>query len=69
MNEYFLCLNQSKTKILVIAPPSLQPEIVIRVVFLENTCIRFVDSAKNLGIVLDNVLSFDVQVNKIVKST
>ena len=68
MNEYFLCLNQSKTKILVIAPPSLQPEIIIRGVFLENTCIRFVDSAKNLGIVLDNVLSFDVQVNKIVKS-
>ena len=53
---------------LVIAPPSLQPEIIIRGVFLENTCIRFVDSAKNLGIVLDNVLSFDVQVNKIVKS-
>ena len=48
MNEYFLCLNQSKTKILVIAPPSLQPEIIIRGVFLENTCIRFVDSAKNL---------------------
>ena len=68
MNEYFLCLNQSKTKILVIAPPSLQPEIIIRGIFLENTCIRFVDSAKNLGIVLDNVLSFDVQVNKIVKS-
>ena len=68
MNEYFLCLNQSKTKILVIAPPSLQPEIIVRGVFLENTCIRFVDSAKNLGIVLDNVLSFDTQVNKIVKS-
>ena len=68
MNEYFLCLNQSKTKILVIAPPSLQPEIIVRGVFLENTCIRFVDSAKNLGIVLDNLLSFDTQVNKIVKS-
>ena len=39
MNEYFLCLNQSKTKILVIAPPSLQPEIIVRGVFLENTCV------------------------------
>ena len=30
MNEYFLRLNQTKTKILVIAPPSIQKEIFIR---------------------------------------
>ena len=58
MNEYFLCLNASKTKILVIAPPSIQSEIIIRGVFINNVCIRFVDSAKNLGVILDNVLSF-----------
>ena len=48
MNEYFLCLNQGKTKILVIAPPSIQPEIIIHGVFIQNVCIRFVKSAKTL---------------------
>ena len=68
MNEYFLCLNQGKTNILVIAPPSIQPEIIIRGVFIENVCIRFVESAKNLGVILDNLLSFETQINKVVKS-
>ena len=68
MNEYFLCLNASKTKILVIAPPSIQPEIIIRGVFINNVCIRFVDSAKNLGVIIDNVLSFKTQVHKVIKS-
>ena len=67
MNEYFLCLNQGKTKILVIAPPSVQPEIVIRGVFIENICIRFVKSAKNLGVILDDELSFESQINKVIK--
>ena len=67
MNEYFLCLNQGKTKILVIAPPSIQPEIIIRGVFIQNVCIRFVKTAKNLGIILDNELSFECQINKVVK--
>ena len=68
MNEFFLCLNQTKTNILVIAPPSIQSEIIIRGVFIEGVCIRFVDSAKNLGVLLDNILSFGSQINKVVKS-
>ena len=67
MNEHFLCLNQGKTKILVIAPPSIQPEIIIRGVFIQSVCIRFVNSAKNLGVILDNELSFEGQINKVVK--
>ena len=54
---------------MVIAPPSVQKQIVIRGVFLEGTCIRFVDSAKNLGVLLDNVLSFENQVNKLSKAS
>ena len=53
----------------MIAPPSVQPEIVIHGVFLDNVCIRFVDSAKNLGVILDSVLSFTDQINKVVKSS
>ena len=69
MNIYFLKLNQSKTKILVLAPPCIQKEIVVRGAFIEGTCIRFVDSAKNLGVILDDTLSFANQVNKVVKSS
>ena len=69
MNEYFLKLNPTKTKILILAPPSVQPEIIIRGVFLENECIRFVRSAKNLGVILDSELSFADQINRIVKSS
>ena len=69
MNEYFLKLNESKTKILIMAPPSVQCQIFIRGIFIGNDCIRFVDSAKNLGVILDNVLSFENQINKVVKSS
>ena len=62
-------LNPTKTKILILAPPSVQPEIIIRGVFLENECIRFVRSAKNLGVILDSELSFADQINRIVKSS
>ena len=68
MNDHFLCLNESKTKILIIAPPSIMREIVIGGAFINNNCVRFVDSAKNLGVVLDTHLSFEKQINKVVKS-
>jgi hypothetical protein len=68
MNEYFLCLNSSKTKILVVAPLSVKRDIHINGTFIDGKCIRFVDSAKNLGIVLDTELSFSVQIRKLVSS-
>lgn len=68
MKDHFLCLNESKTKILVISPPSLKHEIVIGGTFISNKCVRFVDSAKNLGVILDSTLSFSDQINKVVKS-
>ena len=68
MNEHFLCINQSKTKILVVAPPSVKEKICIGGVMVEDSCIRFVESAKNLGFILDSVLSFEKQINKVVKS-
>jgi len=68
MNEFFLCLNANKTKILVISPPSLRDSIILRGTFIDNVCIRFVHSAKNLGVVLDETLTFDEQVKRVVKS-
>ena len=68
MNEFFLCLNASKTKILVISPPSMRDSIILRGTFIDNVCIRFVRHAKNLGVILDEVLSFEQQIKSIVKA-
>ena len=50
-----------------IAPPSVQSTIIVRGAFVNNTCIRFTNIAKNLGILIDDV-SFEGQVNQVVKS-
>ena len=68
MVEFFLCLNESKTKILIVAPPSVLENIIISGVILEAACIRFVDSAKNLGVLIDSLLNFEEQVTKVVKA-
>ena len=68
MNEFFLKLNSSKTKIMIVAPECLRQDIIINGTFINGSCIRFVDSAKNLGVLIDEVLSFNKQVNKVVSS-
>ena len=68
MKEHFLCLNQTKTKILVIAPPAVKEKIVINGIILEESCIRFAESAKNLGVVIDSLMTFEEQVGKVVQS-
>ena len=68
MNESFLCLNVNKTKITVKAPASVKREIPINGTLIYGECIRFVDSANKLGVVLDTELSFAPQINKVVSS-
>ena len=68
MNEFFLCLNASKTKILVISPPSVRDSLILKGTFIDNVCIRFVRHAKNLGVILDEVLSFEQQIACVVKA-
>ena len=68
MSMFFLRLNKSKTKVLVLAPPSTLSLIHIHGTFIDDGCIRFVDCAKNLGVWLDANLNFKCQVNKVVSS-
>ena len=68
MNDFFLKLNPSKTKILVVAPPSLLEKISIHGVFLDNKCIRFVSSARNLGIMLDEELTFREHIKNTIRN-
>ena len=65
MNEFFLKLNKTKTKILVLAPLSIMSSIIIHGTFVENQCIRFVSCAKNLGVWLDENLNFSFHVKKV----
>ena len=67
-NQHFLKLNDTKTNILVIAPPSIQSAIWIRGVFVKDKCISFVNSAKNLGVLLDSELSLVDQIFQVAKS-
>ena len=69
MNEYFLKLNKTKTKILVLGPPSVLSSIVIQGAFVGDDCIRFVSSAKNLGVWLDEHLDFATHIRKVVSGT
>ena len=68
MNKFFLKLNSSKTKIIVVAPPSVSREIIIKGTFINDKCIRFVTCAKNLVVLIDSELSLNQQVNKVVSS-
>ena len=68
MDEYFLCINPTKNKILVIAPPTLSSSIIMKGTIVNNNCIRFVNTAKNLGVILDDTLSFEQQISRVVKS-
>ena len=68
MNDFFLCLNPTKTKILVVRPHTLTHCIIMNGTFVNNNCIRFVKEAKNLGVILDDTLTFEQQITQVVKS-
>ena len=66
MDSFFLKLNATKTKILIIMPPSLRNTIKIQGTFINGSCIRFDHSAKNLGVIIDDELTFSEHVGKMV---
>ena len=66
MSENFLKLNSGKTKIMIVAPEGVRKQIIINGTFINGQCIRFVESAKNLGVYVDSALTMNVQVQKVV---
>ena len=64
----YLNLNKSKTKLLVLVPPSVMSSISIHGTFIDSESIRFVDCVKNLGVWLDENLDFKTHVNKVISS-
>ena len=68
MNNFFLKLNEQKTKIIVFAPKRLRKLLKINGMFIGEKCVRFPKVAKNLGILLDGELSFKEQISNCVQS-
>ena len=63
MYQYCLQLNPGKTQLMVIGPPNVLQQIHINWAMLANgLCIRFVKYVKNLGVIIDESLSFKKQV-------
>ena len=69
MNTYYLKLNEGKTNVIVFHPPRLESTVdKINGLFIGSKCVRFPCNAKNLGVLLDNKLTFKAQVNQCVQS-
>ena len=63
MNRFFLQLNDSKTQIIVCGPSRVLKEIQMQGVHLTiGTTVRFASCVKNLGVQMDNRLTFEQQV-------
>ena len=68
MIDYCLQLNPGKTQILLIAPANVLKQVSIRGLQLSSsTCIRFVSMAKDLGIKMDEHLTFEHQIKSLKK--
>ena len=56
--------NGEKTEFLLIGSPLLLKQVQITSIDIDDTTIRAVDSARNLGIILDNQMTLEKQVKK-----
>ena len=66
MNAHFLKLNPDKTEIICFLPPNAHKMKHINGTFIGNSCVRFSNSVKNLGFVIDKNLGMELQVNAVV---
>ena len=68
MNKFFLQLNDSKTQIIVVGSSKVLNSIKINGANLgTGTTIRFISAVKNLGIHMDNKLTFEKQILELKK--
>ena len=64
-NGFFMKINPDKTEILLLCPPSLNSEIIIRGIIYNEQCIRFSSEVKNVGVILDQNLQMDTHIKHI----
>ena len=63
---HFMKINPDKTEVLLLRPPSLNNQVIIKGVFFGEQCIRFSKYVKNVGVVLDENLTLEKQINAVV---
>ena len=64
-HDHFMKINPDKTELLLLYPPSLESEIIVRGILFDDQCIRFSEIVKNVGVYLDKNLDFTKHVNSI----
>ena len=64
-HAHFMKINPDKTELLLLFPPSLNREVIIKGILFEDQCIRFSDSVKNVGVTLDKNLSMKKHINNV----
>ena len=63
---HFMKINPDKTELLLLYPPSLNKEVLIKGILFDDQCIRFSEFVKNVGLWIDKNLSLTQHVNNIV---
>ena len=59
-------INPDKTELILLYPPSLNKEVIIRGILFGDQCIRFSEFVKNVGVLLDRNLNMSKHINNIV---
>ena len=68
MTNNFLCLNDEKTEVLLIASKTNQKKLDISSVHIGDTQITPVNKAKNIGFIFDSLMDGKAQIQNICKS-
>ena len=64
-HAHFMMINPDKTELLLLYPPSLNKEVLIKGILFEDQCIRFSEFVKNVGVWIDKNLDLNKQVTNI----
>ena len=64
-HAHFMKINPDKTELLLLYPPSLNKEVLIKGILFQDQCIRFSEFVKNVGVWIDCNLSLTQHVNNI----
>ena len=65
-HAHFMAINPDKTELLLLCPPSLNSQVIIKGIIFEVQCIRFSEHVKNVGVCIDKNLNLNKHVNNIV---
>ena len=68
MSCFFLKLNAAKSQLIVFSTDNLKKNISLNGTFINSSCVKFCNTVKNLGVLLDQKLTFKPQINKCVSS-